>query len=274
MAALEIDVVQKPPLSSLWDGLSPYLIARFYPVERRSPTDNSSAAWLPADGGVTVAAPLVEANLDATLNWQSPFEQSGPESSMPSIMAMLQSGAIQQVVDSADRLADASGLSSVTDGAIEKSRRLASSLEGRTGITRLNSTQVFSGMPPIKITVTALFRAWRDAGAEVEDPVNQLMLWALPTKLSDLGPILSRAVDYAVGDELPAVDVLAPSVAPTKIGMTYKGRRYAPLVIESIGLPISSPVTSDGKFTELQVPMTLCSLSALDRDDWQTVIRG
>lgn len=96
------------------------------------------------------------------------------------------------------------------------------------GITRLNSTQVFAGMPPIKIAVTALFRAWKDPAKEVEAPFNQLMSWALPAELSDLGPILSRATDYAAGEDLSAVEVLAPSIAPAKIAMTYKGKTYAP----------------------------------------------
>ena len=56
--------------------------------------------------------------------------------------------------------------------------------------------------------------------------------------------------------------------------MTYKGRTYAPLVIESIGQPISSPVDSNGRYVELLVPMTLCSLTALDRADWKRMGGG
>lgn len=54
--------------------------------------------------------------------------------------------------------------------------------------------------------------------------------------------------------------------------MHYKGLLFSPLVIESIGMPLSSPiaVTKSGNagFAELLVPMTLCSLAALHRDDW------
>src|SRR3546814_5034496 len=98
------------------------------------------------------------------------------------------------------------------------------------------------------------------------------MSWALPEKLSAMGPLLSRAADYAAGGTTSITDVLAPSKAPTKIGMTYKGKTYAPLVIESIGQPISSPADSSGKYVELLVPMTLCTLTALDRDDWKREI--
>lgn len=274
--ALELDIAGgtvAKTLSSSWDGLSPHLLAKFYEVYQK----DADGEWL-ADDGIVVVAPLTDSNLEATLNWQSPFEQSGPEASMPALMAMLQSGAITQVLDSFGNAAKAGakslgaeGLASAIGHFTGEAKTAARGLEGRSGITRLNSTQVFSGMPPIKIHVTALFRAWRDPANEVEAPFNQLMSWALPEKLSELGPILSRAADYVVGNQISPADVLAPSKAPTKIGMTYKGKRYAPLVIESIGQPINSPIDSSGRFVELLVPMTLCTLTALDRQDWKRV---
>jgi len=51
--------------------------------------------------------------------------------------------------------------------------------------------------------------------------------------------------------------------------MKYKGRTYSPLVIESIGMPMNSPVDSNGRYVEMIVPMTLCTLTAMDRKDWQ-----
>lgn len=274
--ALEIDVTGgrlSSTLSSKWDGLSPHLLAKFFEVYQK----DAGGEWL-ADDGTMVVAALTDSNLEATLSWQSPFEHTGPESSMPALMAMLQSGAITQVLDSFGNAAKTGaealgggGLASVIGHFTGEAKAAARGLEGRSGITRLNSTQVFSGMPPIKIQVTALFRAWSDPTSEVEAPFNQLMSWALPEQLSELGPILSRAVDYAVGGQLSPTDVLAPSKAPTRIGMTYKGKRYAPLVIESIGQPINSPVDSSGRFVELLVPMTLCTLTALDRQDWKRI---
>ncbi|MDN5780530.1 MAG: hypothetical protein L0H23_00665 [Luteimonas sp.] len=274
--ALEINIASRPPLGSLWDGLSPHLIAKFYPVRQYTPIEGEAAGpWLAVPDGPVVAAPLTESSLDVTMNWQSPFEQSGPESSAPALMAMLQSGAIRPVLNSLDAasatVAGTVGLDASTNGIFDRVKSAAASVEGRAGITRLNSTQVFSGMPPVKISVTALFRAWRDAAAEVEAPFNQLMSWALPEKLSEAGPILSRAADYTVTGAGGVADVLVPSKVPTKIGMTYKGSTYAPLVIESIGQPISSPIDSSGRFVELLVPMTLCTLTAIDAADWQRI---
>lgn len=239
-------------LSSKWDGLSDHLIATFYEVERTG-TDE----WT-ATGGDSVAAPLSEANMEFDLNWQSPFEQAGPESRAPALMAMLQSGQFQPYVDAL--LGENSSTGAKINASMEQ-------FEGRTGITKLNSTQVFQGMPPMKITCTAIFRAWDDAVSEVERPVEQLMQWALPQSLSKDGSLTARGAQYLSG-EMGAVDALMPSLAPKKIAMIYKGRCYSPLVIESIGYPIASPVNSDGHYIQLAVPLTLATLTAIDKDDW------
>jgi len=231
-------------LSSEWGGLSPHLIASFWEVDKMGKSK----------GGATVKAPLSEANLEATLNWQSPFEQMGPETKAPTLFAMLQSGAIQPVVNHME---------------IGKSLQ---QFEGRTGITKLNSTQVFNGMPPVKFQVTAVFRAWANAQREVMAPFDQLMEWALPIKLAKDGTILSLL--DAIRGTKEWVEAVLPSEAPTLVGMHYKGRTYAPLVIESIGQPLSSPIDESGNFMELSVPLTLCSLSAWDRGDWAKIKRG
>lgn len=240
-------------LSSLWDGLSPHLLASFWAVERAG---SGSRVWTRVEKSPTVKAPLTESSLEMTMGWQSPFENAGADKGAPALSSMLQSGAIQPWVSG--------------NG---KASEVLAKFEGRTGITKLNSTQVFSGMPPLKIQVTALFRAWRDPVSEVEAPVNQLALWALPQELAQEGPILSilqgikKAMEGKPLDEAAASAAL-PSVAPTKIAMKYKGRIYSPLVIESIGMPINAPVDKSGRFIEMQIPMTLCSLTAIDRADW------
>lgn len=244
-------------LSSLWDGLSPHLIASFYEVAKDK--DGNWARTEKTDPK-TVLAPLTEASMEIALNWQSPFEQAGPESKAPALMAMLQSGALQPIVDAVIGKPK-------EGGAQQKSNEFLSQFEGRTGITKLNSTQVFTGMPPVKIQVTALFRAWRDPAKEVEAPFNKLMEWALPIELSKDGSVLARAAETAKG-QMGYIEALMPSRSPTRIAMKYKGRLYSPLVIESIGQPMNSPIDSNGRYVELLIPMTLCTLTALDRTDW------
>jgi hypothetical protein len=117
-------------------------------------------------------------------------------------------------------------------------------------------------MRPIKITATALFRAWEDSNGEVEAPFNKLMEWSLPKSLAKDGSILARAIQ-AVKGSMEYVDALMPSVVPARIALLYKGRTFSPLVIESIGMPLSSPVDKSGRFVQLAVPLTLCSLTAL-----------
>jgi hypothetical protein len=247
-------------LSSEWSGLSKHLLATFYEVRK-----NDSGRWVQDSqcDPQAVQAPLTEASMEIVLNWQSPFEQAGAESKAPALMSMLQSGALQPLVTMLGGQNDSEKAAS----AQQNSNKFLSQFEGRTGITKLNSTQVFTGMPPAKIQVTALFRAWKNPLAEVETPFEKLMAWALPVKLSPDGTFLERGVKAAKGG-LQAIDVLMPSKSPIRIAMQYKGRTFSPLVIESIGMPLSSPVDVSGRFVELAVPMTLCTLTALDRDDW------
>jgi len=240
-------------LSSFWDGLSSHLIASFYPVERVGQSRN----WQMVPDAQSVRAPLQECNLDVSLGWQSPFENVG-QSAMPSLKAMLSSGAMQAWTG------DPGGAAS----------KFVGKFEGRTGITKLNSTQVFAGMTPLKFSVVALFRAWSDPAREVLAPINQLTQWALPGALADDGPLmalLEGIKQTAQGKPLDegAARALLPSLAPSKIAMRYKGFTYAPMVIESISLPLASPVDADGNCVDMAVPMTICSLAAIDQKDWE-----
>lgn len=245
--------------SGLWDGLNEHLVASFFEVEKVGDTNE----WQRKSDSITVKAPLIDANLEVDLQWQSPFEQAGPETKAPALFAMLQSGTLQPVVD-----AITGGSGTVQ----QKSAELMRQFEGRTGITKLNSTQVFNGMPPLKITATVLLRAWLDADTEVEQPFDQLMKWALPEEISQDATIVARAAETVRGS-MEYVDALMPSKSPVKVGLTYKGRTFLPLVFESIGMPLNSPINASGKFVYLQVPVTLCSLTAIDRNDWLNTTR-
>lgn len=245
-------------LSSAWDGLNPHLLAWFFECDKAGS----------ATGDTMVAAPLTESNLDMTLNWQSPFEQSGPESMKPSMFAMVQSGEIDGILDQAKPLVTKT-LGDKYGGYVDSAKSAAKSVEGRTPLTKLNSIQTFASMPPIKIQATCLFRAWQDAVSEVESPVDQLIAWALPVQLAADGAIANNLKAINEGGSAQAfADANLPSISPVMVGMTYKNRTYAPLVIETVGFPIASSITRDGRYTEMLIPLTLCSLSAWDRADW------
>ena len=170
---LNIASALKPSLKSEWLGLSHHLLATFYPVNYDGSPDSS--------GGLEVVAPLIgDASIDIALNWQSPFEASGADQKAPALTAMLQGGAIQPVINAVRDAVVGSGVSGAekTGSGFEEASKTAKALQGRTGITKLNSTQIFSGMQPIKIPITAVFRAYRNPKAEVMSPVLQLLKWA------------------------------------------------------------------------------------------------
>ncbi len=257
-----------PGQGSNWQGLSNHLIARFYPVtpvgegkDRRYAQDLTELA---------VFAPILDgAEIEYQLNWQSPFEQMGTEAKAPALTAMLQSGMISDVTAQFTRsVGNPQGGESTGQ---DKGKLLSAlkSLEGRTGITKLNSTQTFAGMPPIKCTMKILFRAYSDPQAEVMQPLKSLIQWAMPQELSPDGALMN-AMQAATG-EGKWLDVLMPSKAPRLIAMEYKGRIYKPLVIEMISDPITSPTTSDGKYAKAEVSLTVSSLTAWDKDDIQRI---
>ncbi|MFA5920144.1 MAG: hypothetical protein WC856_02485 [Methylococcaceae bacterium] len=228
-------------LSSIWTGLNPALIASFWEVKR----DGSRV-----EGGLTIRCPLLDVSLDQTQNWSSPWENI-LQSNLPTLQAMLQSGALQP-------------LAKITDNKIGTNiSGAAATVEGRSSVTRLNSIQVWAGSPPLKITLTALFRAWRDTMVEVELPMDTLIKWSLPVKLEADASILSDAISGGFDQA-----TIFPSTVPVLISLNYKNRTYAPLVIESISMPLSGPIDSEGHFTEATISVTLCSITSIDRATW------
>lgn len=263
--------------SSDWQGLNPNLIATFYALkskrEQNEKTGEVTIVYeMDKDAGNPIKAPILDgAEMEYTLNWQSPFEQMGTETKAPALTAMLQSGMLQNVY---------AGLTGkIMDSPPSNDSTVMQTLkdmEGRTGITKLNSTQTFSGMPPVKVTMKLLFRAYSDAESEVMKPITQLLKWALPQKLSNEGTIekLAYAVTGNSQDKHSFLDALLPSISPTLIAMEYKGRIYKPMVIESISDPITSPTTSDGKYAKAEVSITLSSLTAWDQHDIAKTFEG
>jgi hypothetical protein len=135
---------------------------------------------------------------------------------------------------------------------------------GRTGITKLNSTQVFSGMPPVKISFTAHFRALIDAYSEVRQPITQLEQWAVPQYLADQGVIAGALQN---GLKQSSLETIYPSVAPQLLAMKYGDQTILPIVIESISKPITLPRSSQGEALTVAVQLTVATLTAVDRRD-------
>lgn len=250
-------------LGSDWTGLNDVLIAQFFPLKRHG------HMYIRDRDEPIVSAPLEEGTeIEYQLDWHSPFENANADSKAPAFAAMLQSGILPQSWQSiANGTAKESELGA---NALAKNLGLA---EGRTGITKLNSTQVFSGMPPIKIPMKILFRAKKDTQKEVMQPIKQLLKWAVPQELAINGPLVNLITGIS-GSKNSGIEAMLPSIAPRLLGFEYKNRLYQPMVIEQITDPITSPTASNGDYVRAEVNITLCSLTAWGRSDIDNIYGG
>ena len=245
---------------SQWGALSKHLFATLYPcdakgVEKTSSTGASSA----------ISAPATDVQFESTLNWQSPFESSGPESKAPTIMALIQTGQVATLANALQLALEGSPVNIGTDflkNLASKAESAAKALEGRTGITKLNSRQVFSGMPPIRITMVLHFRAVSDPDIEVIQPYQQLLEWAWPQKLAEAG-VVSEILTSGDG----VIRAMFPSIAPQMVGFQFGNERFRPMVIESVGNQLDGPKDSQGRPIYRSVQITLATLTALDAND-------
>jgi hypothetical protein len=248
-----------------WGGLNPNLIASIYPSDSDGILfDDAKAAEMGIDNS-PVYAPITDANFEVSLNWQSPFENTGPESKAPALMSMIQTGQLATVANALQNVLPGGGGDGFIGRSLESIKQGAKELEGRTGITKLNSRQVFSGMPPIKLTMTVHFRAMIDPVREVQEPFERLLKWALPQQLAKDGVLVELFGAAANGGDF--IKALFPSKSPLLIGFTYANERYAPMVIETVGKPLDVQRDGRGVPIRLAVPITLATLTALDKND-------
>lgn len=249
-------------LRSDWTGLSPHLIATFYPV--RQVEGSANVLWERVPDSVEVQAPITDGTIEQTANWTSPFENQQADAKLSTFSAMLQSGGFESALNA---LANLFPKDSAAAGAIGSLNKSLEGLKGKTAITKLNSVQIFTGMPPMKINVTAHFRALSSAISEVREPLNQLMAWVLPKKLSESG-IVSKVLTDGV-----AAKTLYSSDAPTIIGIRYADMLFMPIVIESMSHPLTGPRNTMGTMISAQTTLSLSTLSALDRQDWVNTLQ-
>lgn len=248
-----------PVLSSDWTGLSRHLIASFFPVRRI--VEGTNVRWEREPGSVEVQAPLTDGQLEQTANWTSPFENQTADAKLSSLSSMLQTGGFDAILNSLQQLA---GKDNGLGQSIQSVSSQIKTLEGRTAVTKLNSTQVFSGMPPLRLNITAHFRALYDAVSEVEAPMDQLMQWALPKVLSSQG-LVGNALDSGTEKGWRTV---YPSEAPQILGMFYATRLFRPVVIETIPYPLTGPRDRKGNLIAGAMTLSLATLTALDKADW------
>lgn len=242
-----------------WGTLSPLLLLRIFVCDAKGVADMVEFAG--------VYGALKEGSTDIQQNWQSPFENTGPETKAPALAGMLQSGSLVPVLNALQAISpfkDGSIADTLNAGS-DKLKSIMRDLEGRTGITKLNSRQVFAGMPPMKVNFTLHFRALHDPLTEVEAPLTRLLEWVFPQELAEDG-ILSEVLQ-TTKDVDSFIKALFPSKAPRLMGLTYAGRTWSPMVIETVSFPLDAPKDSRGYFIDLPVQISMSTLTALDRPD-------
>lgn len=246
------------PLTSDWGGINPALIASFYAVERKEDAQRKTYTWQRMSDSPVVQAPITDVNIEHVSNWNSPFENIGADQKFSSLSAILQSGALSALVSQFRRfLEDNKQAGSTADDAA----KAIQSLEGRTSVTKLSSRQIYSGSPPMKISLNAHFRAWSNPAKEVAAPVNQLMKWFLPQELAEDGPVLALA-----NSNSPS---MYPSRIPSYVAMQYAGILFMPMVIETLPLRLDGPRDIKGNLIQASIQMTVASLTSVDAKDWQ-----
>lgn len=251
-------------LTSKWGGLSDALLATIYTV---TPQGDPEAA----DNRVEIRGPVSDTTLELTANWQSPFEQTGADTKAPFLVGLLQSGTIESYMPAmlGKGFDGESGLAAdIGRAAVQFSREAQS----RTSMTKLNSIQVFTGAPPLKLPMTMYFRAFDDPQAEVQDCIDALAQLTLARQLAANGGLAQALLNFRDGEGF--LKSLLPSTAPQMVALRYGGYTLAPLVIESMAMPMSVPRDSRGRPLHVAVQLTLASLTALDREDWARARRG
>jgi len=256
---IELRDMGAPVLTSKWGRLNKKLLATISEVNHQGRHA----------GGPSVIAPITEGNIELTANWQSPFEHSGVENKMPAVTAMLQSGTLQGIAETLLGTGSDTGIAArLRDEIVEFSK----DAQSRSGMTKLNSTQVFTGAAPIKIPLTLHFRAFDNAATEVQAPIDQLAKWTLSRQLAANGSLVSAIQAFSNGQGF--LKALLPSVSPQLVALRYANYTFAPLVIESMGMPITVPRSVKGDPLHVAVQLVFSSLTALDRGDWTRARNG
>lgn len=195
----------------------------------------------------------IEGELSIDNQYSTPFENSNPEQKLPTLMGQLQSG---DWVNTLNSVLGSTVGAQLSTNQIEK----LNALEGRSNLTKLNSTQIYVFTQSITMPFTLMFEAWVDAKIEVEDQLDLLKKWSLPISLSDQSLISSVA-------ENPSLTSLFPSEVPPFVSISYGGKRYAPMLIGSFSEPLANPKDKDGNRLLVVAQSSFMSRTAWDRNN-------
>lgn len=206
----------------------------------------------------TIRAFLTDGDISFESQWQTPFENSNPELKMPMMMAGLQTG---QTVASVGAVGGAvlGEISSTLVSALQPVAEFAKSVEGKTNLNKVNTTQVFLSTASVHLNLSVFFIALKDARTEVENKLMYLQSWSLPAQLSQ-GTVLTDLADQGI-------DGLFSGLIPPYITVTTHGKTYMPFILQSVSAPIVAPIDKEGNRLSLTVNLSLISRAAWDAKD-------
>lgn len=233
------------PKETDWGLINPMLLAKFSLCDK----NGNAIAGSPIVSGVAI-----DADMAIESQYNSPFENSSPESRLPTLMGTLQAG---DWVNTVDKVLGSVGLGGGA-GLSEENKNKLNELEGRSNFTKVNSTQIYVSSSSVRLNVTIFFQAWVSARHEVEHQIASMQQWALPVKLSDESIVGNLAEDVSLTS-------LFPSEVPPFVSFTYGKKRYSPLLIENVSAPLVTPLDRHGNRIVLEATITLVSRRAWDK---------
>lgn len=274
--------VKNPPTAgNIWykHGFNPKLIAHIAKVIEGNIEGGQGKQTYNRDTTQPIVTALLEdAELTIESQYSTPFENSNPESRLPNLMGMLQSGQAsaalysvmaagsdptgmsELVVDGAERVAEALNVDGVVQDTYSGAQSAIAGLKDRSNFTKLNSRQIYTSSNSIRISGSLVLSAWANAKAEVEDALFLLQSWASPEELSSQSLIVGGLTEGIS-------EGLFPSKIPPLVQLQYAGKTYKPMVIESVSAPITAPMTKSGDRIAVRVQITFLSLTAWDKND-------
>jgi hypothetical protein len=227
------------------------------------PCDKNGNIISPNDPLQIVVGFLVNGDQSIDSQYSTPFENSNPEHRLPTLLGQLQSGGW---VDTANSIASALPF---VDGLSAEQKASLSQLEGRSSLTKVNSTQIFVSTQPITLSLTLFFDAWDNPELEVEEMLKRLQQWALPKSLSE-----GSLVNNVFSDGLN-LESLFPSEVPPYLCLSFGNKRYAPMLIQSLSMPIGGvPINKNGARMHCQVQANFVSRTAWDQLNINSTYQG
>lgn len=244
--ANEIEISNSPEQAVQYDNPTEFgLLSDVYKIRIRM-CDKTGAGI----GNEQVIGVAVEGDFSVESQYSTPFENSNPEHRLPTMIGMMQAGDWVNTLDTVS-----SNIFGIELG--ESQKDALNKLEGRSNLTKVNSTQIFTATQPVSLNLTILFSAWRSALTEVENQVMKLVEWGLPQKLAEESTIANLAQDLSLESAFP-------SLVPPYVSVHFGGKKYVPMLIQSVNTPLVVPMDKEGNRIQVQVPVHFVSRTAWD----------